>query len=240
MLKLHTNWIFSVGSQFLTAWWHRVQCMFFSLSLLKAVWPNPLLYNQWKTLTDMYFNLVKKPLSAQCINPKCFANVTFVPSDFPKRFYSSAVKTLEALYLPCLTLSLPPSPSSIFLSLGSLPSEAFDWKHALFNHWGDSPCPVFAPLPRCNNKGRVTLSVSSRRDVWRRERGKEWKKEREKRGRAEGREGGKENESRNWRGEEKLRKVLRACQAQEESTTPQQKLRDWFKVNRIQEFCGLG
>lgn len=91
---------------------------------------------------------------------------------------------------PCLTLSLAP-PSSLFLSLGSLPSEAFDWKHALFNHWGDSPCPVFAPLPRCNNKGRVTLSVSSRRDVWRREQG-ERMKEREKRGRARGREGERE------------------------------------------------
>ena len=156
-----------------------------------------------------------------------FAEVPFVPFDFPKCFYSSTVKTLEALYLPArlwasprLSPSFPPS-----LPLGSLPSEAFDWKHALFNHWGDSPCPVFAPLPCCNNKGRVTLSVSSGRDVWRRERGQRKKERKKWRGSEEGVKG---------KGEEKLRDILWVCQPLIESYTRQQKRRNWFKVKRIQ------
>lgn len=65
--------------------------------------------------------------------------------DSPKCFYSFSCENARS------PLSLSPAPLS-FRSFESLPSEALDWKHALFNHRGDSPCPVFAPLPCCNNK----------------------------------------------------------------------------------------
>lgn len=134
----------------------------------------------------MCFSFSKKPQSAPPIHPQLFTKVTFDAFDFPKSFLFFGCEKIRTSLSPHSTVSLPPA--SVLL-LPSPSSEAFDWKHALFNHWGDSPCPVFAPLPRCNNEGRVTLSQL---EAWCLKEGVRGGKKRE------------ENESSDRREEEKL------------------------------------
>lgn len=213
-LTLHTNWIFSAGLQPLKAWWHKVQCFF-------SCW------NPWKLSSgDFYLEINRKHRNfckkKNTQNANLCANDTFVPFDFGKCFLFFSCENVGSSLSPCVILSLPPS-------LESLPSEAFDWKHALFNHQGDRPCPVFAPLPHCNNKGRVTLGVSSRRDVWRRERGERMKRERD------GGVGGNLGE---WKQELKRRRRAQGSIAgvvwNRENL---QTCRNWLRVDRLRCVC---